>query len=71
VGELEKDIPDNLCVQCGSDKTHANTINYMGEPWKVVINCEVCGAASIGKTKEDAEKKFSEGNFDLEVENWK
>lgn len=56
------------CTRCGSTNQSEQPILSMGEPWKHVVNCDLCGAAAVGSTKDEAWLNFQNGKCDLEVD---
>lgn len=57
-----------ICHQCGNDNPPDETkLDNCGEPWKVILNCDVCGAASEGPDRATAEKRYAAGDCKLEV----
>lgn len=42
------------------------TIDAMGQPWKKVRSCNICGSASEGSTFEEALANFRKGKFTMQ-----
>jgi len=38
-----------------------------GKLWRVMVWCKVCKAAAMGKTREEAEKRFADGEYEYEA----
>lgn len=56
------------CQQCGhKSKPQISWLGNAGVLWKVIVWCKVCKAAAQGKTREEAEKRFADGDYDLEA----
>lgn len=56
------------CQQCGhKSKPEISWLGNAGVLWKVIVWCKVCKAAAQGKTREEAEKRFADGDYELEA----
>lgn len=56
------------CKACGNtSKPEISWLGNAGTLWKVIVWCKVCKAAAQGKTREEAEKRFADGDYELEA----
>jgi hypothetical protein len=56
------------CQQCGhKSNPEISWLGNCGVLWKVVVWCKVCKAAAQGKTREEARKRFADGDYELEA----
>ena len=56
------------CQQCGHEAVpEISWLGNCGKLWRVMVWCKVCKAAAMGKTREEAEKRFADGEYEYEA----